>query len=798
METLAPGQALAGYRIESVAGRGGMGIVYRATQVALGRPVALKLLTAELAADEAFRQRFRREWETAAAIDHPNVIPLYEAGESADGQLFIAMRFVDGVDLAYLSADGPMAAERAVRLVAQIGAALDAAHARGLVHRDVKPANVLVGACDHVYLTDFGLSREATQTRLTRTGLFVGSTDYAAPEQVRGEATDARTDVYALGCVLFQLLTASVPFARSGDMAKMYAHITEPPPLVSDVRPDVPEFDAIVERAMAKDPDDRFQSAGALAAAATAAVRGASRPGWDTAPVGLAAFPSSAARPQSSTPGWATGPSPATNPAVAPAPAGRNGPAGASAPLAVIPGSRAAGFAATSHPATNGTATASAAAASGAAASGAGANGAAASGAATGPQSELVRAAQAQLEAERGASAARALAAGTALPDEGARHVAAGHDRAGGAAPTGPVARVAAGEDSLSGPAVVSAVTSARGAKWPRLAAGVALPLVLVAGIVAAVLAATSGTEERRVAAAATATPTATATATATAAPARAVETIEVGRRPDGVAVSQGKVFVANHGAGSLTTIDPETNRTSDPIDAGTRPDHVVAGKGVTWVGVAGDDRVARFESGQRTASVKVGDRPEAIALGKQLLWVANRNDGTVNRVDRAAPALVGSPIGVGREPAGIFVGRRFVWVTNAKDGTVNRIDPSTAQLVGDAIPTGKNPRGVIETRNATWIANADDGTVTRLDRKTGKPLDAITVGRQPRELAQGFGSVWVTNNQDNTVTRIDEQTGRIQGAPIPVGEHPLGIATGAGSVWVANHESSTVTRIQP
>ena len=251
-----------------------MGIVYRATQVALGRPVALKLLTAELAADEGFRARFRREWETAAAIDHPNVIPLYEAGESEDGQLFIAMRFVEGVDLAYLSADGAMGAERAVRLVAQIAAALDAAHARGLVHRDVKPANVLVGPGDHVYLTDFGLSREATQTRLTRTGLFVGSTDYAAPEQVRGEATDARTDVYALGCVLVQLLTSSVPFARSSDMAKMYAHITEPPPLVSDTRPDVPEFDAIVERAMAKAPDDRFQSAGALAAAAIAALRG--------------------------------------------------------------------------------------------------------------------------------------------------------------------------------------------------------------------------------------------------------------------------------------------------------------------------------------------------------------------------------------------------------------------------------------------------------------------------------------------------------------------------------------------
>ncbi|RKQ86560.1 serine/threonine-protein kinase [Solirubrobacter pauli] len=803
MDTIAPGTALAGYRIESLAGRGGMGVVYRATQVALGRPVALKLLTAELADDEGFRARFRREWETAAAIDHPNVIPLYEAGASEDGQLFIAMRFVEGVDLAYLSADGPMGAERAVRLVAQIAAALDAAHARGLVHRDVKPANVLVGPGDHVYLTDFGLSREATQTRLTRTGLFVGSTDYAAPEQVRGEATDARTDVYALGCVLFQLLTGGVPFARSGDMAKMYAHITEPPPLVSDTRPDLPELDAIVERAMAKAPEDRFQSAGALAAAATAAVHGGtSRPGWDTAPVGLAALTPSAARPLGSTAGWAAGPSRATSAAVAPIPAGLGEPAGTSAPLADVPGSRA--------PAND----------------------------------DLARAAAAWDEAAYGAAAARAMERGTALPEpappvsriapaddslagaalgRSARAAAAvsriapADDSLAGAALGRPapaaaaVSRVPAADDSLAGAASrsaaddssapsgrdLSAVTKTR--RSSRIIVGAALPLVLLVGIVVAtVVAVTAGDDASRAAAVGAATATATATASPTPAPAAAVETIAVGQRPDGVAVSRGEVFVANHGGGSLSTIDPETNAASAPVAVGTRPDHVAAGKGVVWAGVAGEDRIARFEDGKRTASVAVGDRPEAIALGKQLLWVANRNDGTVNRVDRAEAALVGGPIGVGREPAGIFVGPRFVWVTNAKDGTVNRIDPSTAQVVGGPIRVGANPRGVVETTTATWVANADDGTVTRLDRRTGKVIDTITVGSQPRELAHGFGSVWVTNHDDNTVTRIDERTGRIEGAPIPVGEGPLGIAAGAGAVWVADHESSTVTRIRP
>ena len=334
-----------------------MGIVYRATQLALGRPVALKLLTAQLAADDGFRERFRREWETAAAIDHPNVIPLYEAGEY-DGTLFIAMRFVEGVDLAYMSADGPMAAARAVPLVAQIAAALDAAHARGLVHRDVKPANVLVGEGDHAYLSDFGLSREASQTRLTRTGLFVGSTDYAAPEQVRGEATDARTDVYALGCVLFQLLTGSVPFARSGDMAKMYAHITEPPPLVSDTQPRAPR---VRRHRRARDGQGpRRPLTSRRASSRTRRWPRSARPRPRTTsphrrpppwrpragtPPRSASRPCtpSAATPSGSVSGWAAGPAgTASGAAVAATPAGLGGPAGGSSPLADVPGSRAA------------------------------------------------------------------------------------------------------------------------------------------------------------------------------------------------------------------------------------------------------------------------------------------------------------------------------------------------------------------------------------------------------------------------------------------------------------------------
>ena len=217
-----------------------MGIVYRATQVALGRPVALKLIAANFAGDRSFRERFKREWETAASIDHPNVIPVYEAGE-AEEHLFIAMRYVEGLDLANLLAREPLLdPERAVRIIAQVASALDAAHARGLVHRDVKPANVLIGAEEHVYLTDFGLTKHASQDALTKTGLFVGSVDYAAPEQIRGEPMDARTDVYSLGCVLYQTLTKRLPYDKDADVAKMYAHISAPPPVVTEARPDAP------------------------------------------------------------------------------------------------------------------------------------------------------------------------------------------------------------------------------------------------------------------------------------------------------------------------------------------------------------------------------------------------------------------------------------------------------------------------------------------------------------------------------------------------------------------------------
>src|SRR4051812_31920427 len=256
-----------------------MGVVYRATQVALDRPVALKLIAPELARDDQFRERFQRESRLAAQIEHPNVIPVYEAGE-ADGQLFIAMRFVDGSDLSSeISRHGTIEPLRAARIVAQVADALDAAHKRGLVHRDVKPANVLLSD-GHAYLTDFGLVKDlAAGGAMTTSGQWVGTPDYVAPEQFKGEAVDARVDIYALGCVLFHTLTGRVPFPRDQAVAKLWAHSEELPPRPSESAPNVPPaLDDVVARAMAKDPEDRFASAGDLGRAAVAAAEGRSAP----------------------------------------------------------------------------------------------------------------------------------------------------------------------------------------------------------------------------------------------------------------------------------------------------------------------------------------------------------------------------------------------------------------------------------------------------------------------------------------------------------------------------------------
>jgi DNA-binding NarL/FixJ family response regulator len=265
------GSTFAGHRIDGVAGRGAMGVVLRATDLTLDRRVALKLIAPALARDPVFRARFERECRIAAALDHPNVVPIFHAGEE-NGQLYVTMRYVEGTDLkALLARERWLEPARAVAIVTQVAAALDEAHAHGLVHRDVKPANVLIAdrpAGERVFLTDFGVTKQRTarDPALTGTGMAIGSVDYMAPEQAQVAPVDARTDVYALGCVLFHALTGSVPFIRGNDLERMWAHVHEPAPAPTSIEPRLPPgLDEVLARALAKDPADRHQSAGELA-----------------------------------------------------------------------------------------------------------------------------------------------------------------------------------------------------------------------------------------------------------------------------------------------------------------------------------------------------------------------------------------------------------------------------------------------------------------------------------------------------------------------------------------------------
>ncbi len=268
---LPAGSRIAGYRLEEQIGQGGMAVVFRALDERLQRPVALKILAPALATDEAFRHRFIRESRSAAAVDDPHIIPVFEAGD-ADGVLFIAMRYVPGGDAGTLvHRQGPLSSVRAAAIISAVASALDAAHAARLVHRDVKPANMLVdarpGRPDHVYLSDFGLTKGAlSSASLTGTGHFLGTPTYCAPEQIQGQQVDARTDEYALACAAFVLLSGEPPFPRDEGMAVLYAQLSAAPPRLTSRRPDLPlAVDDVLLRALAKAPGDRYASCGEFA-----------------------------------------------------------------------------------------------------------------------------------------------------------------------------------------------------------------------------------------------------------------------------------------------------------------------------------------------------------------------------------------------------------------------------------------------------------------------------------------------------------------------------------------------------
>ncbi len=268
------GRVVAGYRIEEKIGRGGMGVVYRAEHLNLRRRAAIKIIAPDLAEASGFRERFNREARIAAALQHPNIVTVYDAGEE-DGLLYLAMQYIEGSDLsAVLRAQGRLRPYRALDVCRQVAAALDAAHGQGLIHRDVKPANVLIEGRT-AFLTDFGLTKriEGTRTQLTKAGDVVGTIHYVAPEQIEGGRVDARTDIYSLGCLVYHCLSGELPFARDTDVAVIYAHLSEEPPRLTSVRPDLPAgLDAVIAKALEKAPERRFQTCADLMSAARAVI----------------------------------------------------------------------------------------------------------------------------------------------------------------------------------------------------------------------------------------------------------------------------------------------------------------------------------------------------------------------------------------------------------------------------------------------------------------------------------------------------------------------------------------------
>jgi serine/threonine-protein kinase len=350
---LAAGSQIAGYQIEQQIGRGGMAVVYRAFDPRLGRSVALKILAPDLANDAAFRERFAREMRAAAAVDHPHIVPVYDAGE-ANGALFIAMRYVAGQDLrTLLDREGRLSPARVARIVSQVASALDEAHSRGMVHRDVKPGNMLIGTVagsgqpDHVYLSDFGLSKQSVSSNsLTATGQFLGTLDYMAPEQVEGRPIDGRADLYALACSAFEMLAGQPPFRRDDSVAVLWAQVSAPTPSLRAVRPELPlAVDQVMATAMAKSPGDRYQTCTAFANALQQALGTGDEPSGDRPPP-PGWQPTEMANVQGQAPAWPSGlagPPPAP-PTAWPDPSQRQAPpSGPTDPLPLAPTSYPAG-----------------------------------------------------------------------------------------------------------------------------------------------------------------------------------------------------------------------------------------------------------------------------------------------------------------------------------------------------------------------------------------------------------------------------------------------------------------------
>ena len=662
---LHPGDVFAGHRVEGVAGRGGMGVVYRATELALDRLVALKTIAPALAADASFRQRFVRESKAAAAIEHPNVIPIFSAGEEQD-VLYIVMRHVDGPDLRSLvRREGRLSPERAGPIVAQVAAALDAAHARGLVHRDVKPANVLLARDDHAYLTDFGLTKRlhSEASAVTRPGGWVGTLGYVAPEQIRDEGVDGRTDVYALGCVLYTALAGAPPFERSSDEATLWAHLHAEPPRLPDGTS--PQLGAALHRALAKDPGDRFDTAGGFGRAILAAI---GRPAGSIAGLDTPLPRSSAGEETRITPPEAL-PDAATAPATAATALGtqvqeaerahalpprrpRRRPLLAALTLAALAGLAVAAIV---------------------------------------------------LLASGGGEDPKAgdQASTTAEPEPGVASVEVGSRPTGVAIARGAAYVTRPRATRLSKVDLRTFRRSRRGPAVPRGATDVD------AGFGG--LWVTSATTERLL----TRVDLDTGRRRSTPLPEGT---------PVAVVTGTTAVWIGMRGArraafppSRVLRVDPASGRvvTEVPMPRGVRD--LTVGSDAVWVTNTAAPTVTRIDiaSGRRT-TIRTGRGPSGVALGGGAAWVANGDESTVSRISRRDPRDVAT-VGVAGQPRGVAYGSGSLFVSSFATSAVTRLDGESARAQGDPTEVSLNPTKLAVSGGAVYVVAQADGTLDRV-----------------------------------------------------------------------------------
>jgi streptogramin lyase len=603
------GSTLAGYRLDALIARGGMGVVYRATQLALDRPVALKVIARQYAGSAAFRRRFIRESQLAAQLDHPNVVPVYDAREELD-ELLVAMRLVKGGDLRQrIDRDGPLPPAEAVELLGQIASALDAAHAAGIVHRDVKPHNILLEG-ERAYLTDFGLAKALGDSGVLSGTSVVGTVEYMSPEQWRGESVGPAADVYALGCVLYEALTGIVPYARQA----------------GDAEPQLPQgLDAVIERAVAKDPTDRYRTAGELIEAAH------ERQG--ATPAATQVLSDSADRPTGRAGTYAPiGTSNSRHVGL------RDRIAGAprqwlGALVAVLAGAIALGFLLLGG--------------DGPAVSAPVAVGSPPLRLAVGP--ETVWATSASDGTLSGIDPETTAVGGKPLRlEKGIAGVATGAGSVWVSSPRrGEVIRIDQDTrrvvDRIEVGGHPGAIVFGGGRVWVADDDGEG---------VTAINAAHGGIFKRD---------------------------MPPHVSPLRLAVGAGAVWVSSASTGAVRRIDLGTGAVGPPIPAGRGPAGVTVGAGLVWVANSRSDRVTRVDPATHTlfgVPISVGERPGGIDAGTESVWVANSAEGTVSRIGIESGETEGDPISVGPSPGAIAVGLDAVWVANNGDGTITRIEP--------------------------------------------------------------------------------------------------------------------------